>query len=55
MMDEWNCTICGDMVPASEIISMNHFRLMHPDLDVQKIDCWPDGEPIIYEDPDDEF
>jgi hypothetical protein len=56
-MDDWDCTLCGDKVPASEIITMNHFRLMHPDVEVQVewIDSWPDGGAIYFEDPDDEF
>jgi hypothetical protein len=52
-MDDWECTICGEMVPASEIISLNHFRLIHPDLDVQTVERWPDGGLVIHEDPDD--
>lgn len=58
VMDDWDCTLCGEKVPAHEILTMNHFRLMHPDLDVQDIERWPDGELVIHEeyDPrDDEF
>jgi hypothetical protein len=55
-MDDWECTLCGEQVPASEIVSMNHYRLMHPDKDlsirgqVQIPNTWPDGEVVYFED-----
>jgi hypothetical protein len=54
-MNDWECTLCGEKVPASEIISMNHYRLMHPDTDVSiEGGTWPDGGLIYFEDPDED-
>lgn len=47
----WTCSLCDDKIMEGRVI--DHFRLMHPDIDFN-CDTWPDGEPVVVQDPDDE-
>lgn len=54
-MDDWECTLCGELLPASEIVTMNHYRLIHPDKDISMsrvTTTWPDGGVAYLEDFD---
>jgi hypothetical protein len=51
-MEDWDCRICNEKIPAEEIVSGNHLRLMHPEHDF--MGTWPDGSVLYWEDPDED-
>ena len=44
----WRCRLCGEKFRSDELI--DHYRLYHPDQDIVKLDRWPDGELVVYDD-----
>jgi hypothetical protein len=53
-MPGWKCHLCQDDVPAADIVSGHHVRLLHPDYDEagHRPERWPDGELVIWDEAD---
>lgn len=49
-MITWTCELCKEDLIGKIV---DHFRLMHPDVTVE-LEFWPDGLPVIYDNPDTE-
>lgn len=39
--------MCRIKVPTPDILL--HFRLMHPEVDADEVEQWPDGKTVIYD------
>lgn len=50
-MTPWKCLLCCEMVDPADVLSGRHLRIMHPD--EEPPERWPDGEVVIWDDPDD--
>lgn len=49
----WRCALCLDAIVSDKVV--DHFRLMHPNVHLDaEPETWPDGEPVVYDDPDTE-
>jgi hypothetical protein len=47
-----HCNLCPHFTLVENMLE--HVRLFHPHVDVSaeeagKVECWPDGGPVIYE------
>ena len=41
------CELCGETGPDEDVLE--HFRLMHPEVDAHTLVRWPDGRPVILD------
>lgn len=49
-MSPWKCLLCDTRIPAQDIVTGNHLRVMHPDYDEGTPDHWPDGGIVFLDD-----
>lgn len=53
-MNPWHCNLCDESVPAQDIVTGSHLRVMHPDIDEREPETWPDGELVFFDETVDE-
>jgi hypothetical protein len=52
-VNPWFCTLCDEFVEPEDILTGNHYRVMHPDTDAEAT-VWPDSDLVVFDDTVDE-